>query len=724
MKTYRKFLALYLSFLLLMLCLFVPIYRFFFDAYTQRCIDNSQTVLDEGIAQIERDLGMVHMLTQLIYSDTDMMLLSHISKPLTAKNAYLASHANKKFSGYTAMATNVACLGMIYDNEAVLANRSLYTNGSEHFNLYNIYTGFQDFTAWRDWIYDFEGSNAFLPQKTISVNGDISQGLTYVMGVPLISNSSQKHVLFATFAEEYLLSGLSIKSGGEKNYLVLEDINGTVYYSNAPMDALDGHIPLHAKKLLNYAIKATVYLDGNAIALAVQPIRDIFIMLCVAYILVGVCVSLVYSHRLYKPIKALLSDVFSNAPEHSLSGGNEYVAISDYIKKTGIRMENYKAELASQETQLKQLCLTRMITNGIPSPDQIERARTYFPDFPQSYALTLIRLYYPQSLDLQELSNYRLLVLSIVNGALPQEAITLFFTDEIVIIQERSKVDEKKMIGVKQSILEHTGLYCSIAVSRAHNDIAKLHKAYERARYVIRFNAGDGLGMEDDFDESVSFSLEKNMVNSINLYDCLVRGDVEASCVIINETKEAIIAAPGVSEEIITCAFYEYLAVLARFRDMFQDDGMLELKLPEYKGDQSIQVQFNELSEAVRCICDIIKKRKATRSEDFDVMIVRFIEEKAFDPRLYLRMVTDHFGVTDQYVQNVMKQKTGRSFSCYLEQTRMSKAKAYLQGTQDDINSISTLCGYNSLNTFYKAFKRYYGVAPAKMREMEAAGTG
>ena len=47
----------------------------------------------------------------------------------------------------------------------------------------------------------------------------------------------------------------------------------------------------------------------------------------------------------------------------------------------------------------------------------------------------------------------------------------------------------------------------------------------------------------------------------------------------------------------------------------------------------------------------------------------------------------------------------------------MSECESLLMETDKSVTEICTMVGFHSNNTFYKAFKRVYGIAPGKWRE-------
>jgi two-component system response regulator YesN len=77
-----------------------------------------------------------------------------------------------------------------------------------------------------------------------------------------------------------------------------------------------------------------------------------------------------------------------------------------------------------------------------------------------------------------------------------------------------------------------------------------------------------------------------------------------------------------------------------------------------------------------------------------------------------LYSVALHFNLAEKYFSRFFKEQVGENFSCYLEKIRMRQAKVLLACKKKTIQEIAEQVGYQNTNTFYKAFKRIYGVSP------------
>lgn len=108
------------------------------------------------------------------------------------------------------------------------------------------------------------------------------------------------------------------------------------------------------------------------------------------------------------------------------------------------------------------------------------------------------------------------------------------------------------------------------------------------------------------------------------------------------------------------------------------------------------------------------------RKEDDNTLsatIEKYIRDNYQDPSLGLNKISDEFQISESYFSHMFKEKTGVNFSTYLENIRMTEAARLIKETDISLNELYIAVGYNNSNTFRRAFKKVYGVTPSAMRE-------
>ncbi|MDO4483657.1 MAG: response regulator [Clostridia bacterium] len=89
------------------------------------------------------------------------------------------------------------------------------------------------------------------------------------------------------------------------------------------------------------------------------------------------------------------------------------------------------------------------------------------------------------------------------------------------------------------------------------------------------------------------------------------------------------------------------------------------------------------------------------------------------DPNLMLQDVADHVGMSSSRFSTVFSQETGYTFTEYLTELRLSKAKELLRATQLRSHQICEMVGYNDPHYFSYLFRKNTGVTPSEYRRAE-----
>ncbi|MBU5676214.1 response regulator [Alkaliphilus sp. MSJ-5] len=105
-------------------------------------------------------------------------------------------------------------------------------------------------------------------------------------------------------------------------------------------------------------------------------------------------------------------------------------------------------------------------------------------------------------------------------------------------------------------------------------------------------------------------------------------------------------------------------------------------------------------------------------SEDVGNLAINYIKENFSKNYLSLNLVAEKYHISESYLTRVIKQKTGLTFTDYLNKLRISMAINLLmdKGKVYTINEISYMVGYNSQHYFSRAFKNYVGLSPNQYR--------
>lgn len=126
--------------------------------------------------------------------------------------------------------------------------------------------------------------------------------------------------------------------------------------------------------------------------------------------------------------------------------------------------------------------------------------------------------------------------------------------------------------------------------------------------------------------------------------------------------------------------------------------------------DYLIRILFNKLLESYDYKgLNILDKKLYQLKEE----IYRYPERE-----WTLECMSEKLNISTGYLQAMYKKNFNSSCIEDVIHSRINKAKEYLEFSQYSVSYIMNLCGYNSLEHFYRQFKKVTGLAPNKYRRM------
>ena len=82
-----------------------------------------------------------------------------------------------------------------------------------------------------------------------------------------------------------------------------------------------------------------------------------------------------------------------------------------------------------------------------------------------------------------------------------------------------------------------------------------------------------------------------------------------------------------------------------------------------------------------------------------------------------LKSLSEKYYVNSAYLGQLFRKKYGQSFKDYLNNYRMERAAELLRDSSLSVLGVAQSVGYGSASQFTAAFRRQYGMTPAKYRK-------
>ncbi len=126
---------------------------------------------------------------------------------------------------------------------------------------------------------------------------------------------------------------------------------------------------------------------------------------------------------------------------------------------------------------------------------------------------------------------------------------------------------------------------------------------------------------------------------------------------------------------------------------------------------------FNGVNQFLAHLCAVYtpKDRKNEKTKELVYNILNYVEEH-YNENISLADIATELGYVKQYCSKMFNKATGEGFRKYLNRVRVMKFTNLMQKSgnkrQDTVLKMATDCGFDSMSTFYRAYKEVYGVPP------------
>lgn len=126
---------------------------------------------------------------------------------------------------------------------------------------------------------------------------------------------------------------------------------------------------------------------------------------------------------------------------------------------------------------------------------------------------------------------------------------------------------------------------------------------------------------------------------------------------------------------------------------------------------------YQAVLDAFSAQCNAFNQEKNFQKIQLVNGIKEYILDNWQNAELGLPMVSKIFQLSEGYVSTLFKEQTGINFVSYVENVRLEHACDLLRTTQMSVDEIGAAVGYNSVQSFRRAFKRVYNENPNSYRK-------
>lgn len=465
-------------------------------------------------------------------------------------------------------------------------------------------------------------------------------------------------------------------------------------------------------------LRAVIRVSNAYINAQMRNVNQFIAFLMLAAVLVGVGTAYWTAHRQYIPMRRVISSL----RERNLlisSDRDEYNELLSSVDTLITEKEIVTRRLSDYQESLQRNILDRLFSNTLLKQDVEVMLRLQMKDFPKNFAVYCGRLFVSSADSNDSMQMTLVMLLDYLKKNLPANAI-LHSTDTTTFgllypCEEGLDAAEEALQRTLNSASERFSAHVLLIRGGVCDSMSQIGACFEKAQMSYIEDYGQYLTggvsivpVQEGTEGEGCWRLRRLQA----LYQMMAAGNADRA---VEEMREIYLSTGDdisidMRERYITLRAY----ILMSCPEIQEDMACPEI--PSFQPAMPQREQLAALERAVREVCAHVVDWQTDAMDERVNTYVDYMQAHFGDPELCASSLANEFHVSEKYLFTLFKKKTGYSPTSYLHHVRMEKAAQLLRETDDTVQNISAQVGFANFGTFYKAFKREFGVAPGKFR--------
>ncbi|TMV45801.1 helix-turn-helix domain-containing protein [Paenibacillus mesophilus] len=464
------------------------------------------------------------------------------------------------------------------------------------------------------------------------------------------------------------------------------------------------------------------------IASQVSRLNALLLSIMAAAVLTGIAISVILSYKFNNPIQQMIEGMKrSGNPPVIRSGIDEWNWINEKMADMAQTNREMSSDLTRKTSLLKQYGYLRGAKSLYPMNAIRELIETDKPYYLLVFQMAFTRNYRELTEETQEKASY--FIQEFINLNIAEH-----FTDAVTLQTEKNQIltlvfgesHPDKLLDVLaklKQVFDRDKAYCQLTVAVHPEPLQApgLAAGYEKCRRMLLARS-----MTDDmqivtehtpYEEDPFLFLPSAQERELAAQ--LQAGEAERAAAIVGrllrqmEHKEMnahqfTLFGKEIASQLIKALLGHHLDVGA----------LMESHSPYAQIQECRNVGELErvLTDCIEETCRLIREKKE-RYDPVKEFVLDYIE-KHYNEDISLEMAAEQLQRSRSYLSTYLKEKTGMTFTDYLHDLRIRRAKEMLGEKDMRINEISEKIGYQNVNSFIRMFKKICGVTPGEYRRL------
>ena len=282
---------------------------------------------------------------------------------------------------------------------------------------------------------------------------------------------------------------------------------------------------------------------------------------------------------------------------------------------------------------------------------------------------------------------------------------------QTVIIYQGSRTDLTLFIRGLEEMLK--GKQFRIILGESVSEWENVYESYEKAKKLAQFQSFYGPEKASQMVLNLSETEgAETTLHFLSFNKALIIGDMPTIQEELHHVYQQMAKFGYPPENVRHVTFLLFTDIYRQFPSL--DKEIYDQTLKKIHSSDSMEELKDWLLEILDMVFgnpDVGKRYSELVKGAIDVISVDYQKD------LTLKNVAEKLHVNPVYLGQLFRKETERSFSQYLNQSRIKKAQYGLLNTTKPINEVGYEVGYNNPTYFFKMFRKLNGLTPKEFRE-------
>jgi len=714
------------------------------DALKRDSIKWFETKYAQGISDVQNMIERMDLVEDVMKQNQSFRKLAECFGEFQISNTTKLSSANKLMSEL-GMITNIEYFFVLFEeNDVFVSNTQCTSKFQNHYGVFlkmeSDRYGLENAQEMKETLFAAARSGEqFIPIDRVSyVKGSehtMQNALLYL--VEGSYGAVGGRYIFGFVIDHETLHKMFFGENTDKEgfFEIVNAATGEIIYQdNDPVTGSEYHIIIGDGGRWN--IRVGISLDFIHQTLA--PAYRILVIFLVGGLFLVVILTIGFSLRRYKGFSGVMSQIFAEKEVERNTDGempaewsrvenifreSEYKVLEKLVKGQRQNSDHWRRKYEEVEQHNQIIMLEQMFTSEIRGTIKKELLIQNLGKLPEFYCVAVARLI-PSNTDHQVFYTTALIQLLNQHAAAPFLHVHSGDSDEIFLF---TLENSQNVQAIKGLLIKCIGLLTDmldgnvhVGISAVGTKLASINRRYEQAVQVVNtLSVNENRNMVWLFDYNHT-DIQENLVNLdfLNrIHDKLICGRKEDALSDCDKLREALVKNPFLYELQKEQIYYALRNVFGSVFLLFGKNEELNMMIPMYQKECTVDDMMNIFQEAVEEICKYIENRKKNSDILLRKKIVGYLEERYADSALNAHEVSRDLKVSVKYLTQVLKEETGETFSSFLLKIRLEKSIEYLEKTDYSNEKIAELTGFGAANTFYRNFSKKMGMSPKAYKD-------